>query len=61
MAVVDAGGLPIGLRVFTAGEHEVRQAEETLMSCWTAYLPERVIADRVVAHFRLLRIRADRS
>jgi transposase len=46
MAVVDATGLPIGLRVFTAGEHEVRQAEETLMSCWTEYLPERVIADR---------------
>ncbi len=46
MAVVDANGLPIAVRVFTAGEHEVRQAEETLMSCWARYLPERVIADR---------------
>jgi transposase len=46
MAVVDANGLPIAVRVFTAGEHEVRQAEDTLMSCWTQYLPERVIADR---------------
>ena len=46
MAVVDARGLPIGLRVFSAGEHEVRQAEETLFSCWSEYLPERVIADR---------------
>jgi hypothetical protein len=46
MAVVDARGLPIGLRVFSAGEHEVRQAEETLFSCWSGYLPERVIADR---------------
>ena len=46
MAVVDARGLPIGLRVFSAGEHEVRQAQETLFSCWSGYLPERVIADR---------------
>ena len=46
MAVVDANGLPIAVRVFTAGEHEVRQAEEALLSCCTTYLPERVIADR---------------
>ena len=46
MAVVDASGLPIAVRVFTAGEHAVKQAEETLMSCWTEYPPERVIADR---------------
>lgn len=46
MAVVDANGLPIGLRVFTAGEHEVKQAEQTVLECWTVALPERVIADR---------------
>ena len=46
MALVDANGLPIGLRVCTAGEHEVRQAEQSVLSCWTQSLPERVIADR---------------
>ena len=46
MAVVDANGLPIGLRVCTAGEHEVKQAEDTLLECWTVELPERTIADR---------------
>ena len=46
MAVVDAGGLPIGLRVCTAGEHEVKQAEQTVLECWTLELPERTIADR---------------
>ena len=46
MAVPDARGLPIAVRVFTAGEHAVKQAEETRMSCWTEYPPERVIADR---------------
>ena len=46
MAVVDAKGLPISLRVCTAGQHEVKQAEETVFSCWTPSLPERVIADR---------------
>ncbi len=46
MAVVDAGGLPIGLRVCTAGEHEVKQAEQTVLECWTVELPERTIADR---------------
>ncbi len=46
MAVVDAGGLPIGLRVCTAGEHEVKQAEQSVLECWTPSLPERVIADR---------------
>ena len=46
MAVVDANGLPIGLRVCTAGEHEVKQAEESVVSCWTKWLPDRVIADR---------------
>ncbi len=46
MTVVDAGGLPISLRVCTAGQHEVQQAEETVLSCWTPSLPERVIADR---------------
>ena len=46
MAVVDAGGLPIGLRVCTAGEHEVKQAEDTILECWTVELPERTIADR---------------
>jgi transposase len=46
MAVVDANGLPIGLRVLTAGEHEVKQAEDTILECWTVELPERTIADR---------------
>ena len=46
MAVVDAGGLPIDLRVCTAGEHEVKQAEDTILECWTVELPERTIADR---------------
>ncbi len=46
MAVVDANGLPIGLRVCTAGEHEVKQAEDTILECWTVELPERTIADR---------------
>ena len=46
MAVVDAGGLPISLRVCTAGEHEVKQAEQTVLECWTVELPERTIADR---------------
>jgi len=46
MAVVDANGLPIGLRVCTAGQHEVKQAEDTILECWTVELPERTIADR---------------
>lgn len=46
MAVVDANGLPIGIKVFTAGEHEVKQAEEAVLECWTVDLPQRVIADR---------------
>ena len=46
MVVVDAGGLPIGLRVCTAGEHEVKQAEDTILECWTVELPQRTIADR---------------
>ncbi len=46
MAVVDAQGLPIGVRVCTAGQHEVKQAEESVLSCWTEALPERVVADR---------------
>jgi transposase len=49
MAVVDAGGLPIGLRVCTAstaGEHEVKQAQDTILECWTVELPQRTIADR---------------
>ena len=46
MAVVDAGGLPISLRVCTAGEHEVKQAQDTILECWTMELPERTIADR---------------
>ncbi len=46
MAVVDANGLPIGLRVCTAGQHEVKQAENTVLECWTVELPERTIAER---------------
>ena len=46
MAVVEANGLPIGLRVCTAGEHEVKQAEDTILECWTVELPQRTIADR---------------
>ena len=46
MAVVDANGLPIGLRVCTAGQHEVKQSEDTILECWTVELPERTIADR---------------
>ena len=46
MAVVDAKGLPIGLRVCTAGEHEVKQAQDTVLECWTVELPQRTIADR---------------
>ena len=46
MAVVDANGLPIGLRVCTAGEHEVKQAYDTVLECWTVELPQRTIADR---------------
>ncbi len=46
MAVVDANGLPIGLRVCTAGEHEVKQAQDTVLECWTVQLPQRTIADR---------------
>ena len=46
MAVVDANGLPIGLRVLTAGEHEVKQAEQAVLECWTSSLPARTIADR---------------
>ena len=46
MAVVEAQGLPIGVRVFTAGQHEVKQAQETVHSCATQDLPDRVIADR---------------
>jgi transposase len=54
MAVVDAGGLPVGLKLFTAGQHEVKQAEEAvlgcwdagMLGCWTVALPERVVADR---------------
>ena len=46
MALVEANGLPISLRVTTAGEHEVKQAEETIIDCFTPHLPEPVIADR---------------
>jgi transposase len=46
MAVVDVNGLPIGLRVLTAGEHEVKQAQDTILECWTVDLPQRTIADR---------------
>ena len=46
MAVVDANGLPIGLRVLTAGEHEVKQAQDTILECWTVELPQRTVADR---------------
>ncbi len=56
MAVVDAGGLPIGLRVCTAVEHEVehevedevKQAQDTILECWTLELPQRTIADRAL-------------
>ena len=48
MAVVEANGLPIGLRVCTAGEHEVKQAEDTILECWTVELPQRTIADRAL-------------
>lgn len=46
MALVDANGMPIGVRVCTAGNHEVTQAEDTVLQCWTENLPERTIADR---------------
>ena len=46
MAVVDASGMPIGVRVCTAGNHEVTQAESTILGCWTQELPQRTIADR---------------
>lgn len=46
MAVVDANGLPIGVSVWTAGEHEVKQAEQAVKWCWTKQLPIRTIADR---------------
>ena len=59
MAVVDAHGLPIGLRVTTAGEHEVKQAEDTVVACFTSRLPERVIADRAFDSDGLDRCLAD--
>jgi transposase len=59
MALVDAHGLPIGLRVTTAGEHEVRQAEDTVAECFTPRLPERVIADRAYDSDGLDRCLAD--
>jgi hypothetical protein len=46
MAVVDASGMPIGVRVCTAGNHEVTQAQDTVLGCWTQELPQRTIADR---------------
>lgn len=46
MAVVDANGMPIGVRVCTAGAHEVTQAEDAILEVWTKNLPERTIADR---------------
>jgi transposase len=46
MAVVDANGMPIAVRVFTAGNHEVTHAEDTVLGCWTRELPQRTIADR---------------
>ena len=46
MAVVDAHGLPISVDVFTAGEHEIKQAEQSVLWCRTKSLPARVIADR---------------
>jgi hypothetical protein len=44
MAVVDANGLPMGLRVCTAGEHEVKQVQDTVLERGTVALPERTIA-----------------
>ena len=44
--MVDARGLPVSVQVRTAGQHEVKQAEQGVLSCWTEFLPERVIADR---------------
>ena len=59
MALVDANGLPIGVRLTTAGEHEVKQAEDTVAGCFTSRLPERTIADRAYDSDGLDRCLAD--
>jgi hypothetical protein len=45
MAVMDTNSLPIGLRVTTAGAHEIKHAEETVLACFTRHLPDWLIAD----------------
>ena len=46
MALVDAHGLPISVRVCTAGRHEVTQAEATVVNAFTRELPAKVVGDR---------------
>ena len=44
MALVDAGGLPIAVRVCSAQPHEVTLAFDLVQGCWAEELPERVHA-----------------
>ncbi|QEI11049.1 transposase [Cellvibrio japonicus] len=45
MAIADRHGLPVGLFVGSASPHEVTLVEDTLDSCYTQAVPEKVIGD----------------
>ena len=46
MALVDAGGLPISIGVYSAQPHEVTLAFDMVQNCLCEELPERVIGDK---------------
>jgi transposase len=46
MGLTDAFGLPIAIDTASAQPHEIKLVDQTLDTCFTEYLPEKVIGDR---------------
>ena len=46
MGLTDAFGLPIAIDATSAQPHEIKLVDQTLDTCFTKYLPEKVIGDR---------------
>jgi len=46
MALTDAFGLPIAIDATSAQPHEIKLVDQTLDTCFTDHLPEKVIGDR---------------
>ena len=46
MGLTDAFGLPIAIDATSAQPHEIKLVDQTLDTCFTEYLPEKVIGDR---------------